>query len=242
MNGTSKNSFSFSRFFYKSFKYLHLHNESPLNICIFLKNSFFKVFVINFFFLMSFFSLFGENLDTFSYSNISSVGLVTANKDSWYLEENDILGRPIKGTWWSLGKIVKTSEWVYDGKLERAIRRIDIENGEKTVIEYDSSSNILSEARYTTKGDRVFFQEFKKENGKLISEYLFFKEGEFFTVYSYNADTIREKRTEKNGVLISLCEYEDEDTWIEKIYKNGKVILSTSWKDGVKLGKTEATK
>ena len=58
------------------------------------------------------------------FASVSDGGIILAAAESWYLEEFDARERPIAGTLWNKGEIVKRTTWVYADPDQQAAKKI----------------------------------------------------------------------------------------------------------------------
>lgn len=171
------------------------------------------------------------------YSRISSSGMVVANEKSWYLEENDVQGRPLRATEWVSGVLTTKTFWEYDGSDPRPLRRTDKTDSSRLVVGFDSSGNISSEIQYDLNDKQVWSRVTERdENGNIVSVTVLSgtTTAKIVNVYS-ETGTLLEQRSEKNGELVSISRYSSEDDWTETVYKKGVAVFTAIYADGKRV-------
>ena len=170
------------------------------------------------------------------YTHSDTNGLIIASGKRWYLEEYDHLGRPITGTMWENGTITAHTSWIYTGDSQQAEKKIYTEADESTETDYDSSGNCLSEVVTDNSGVQIRSTRNTYNERDLLLETVT-EAGETMNriVYTYtDADEVSKKEIYRNDMLMSVCEYTDEDNWTETVYKDGRIILVAIYEDGVR--------
>lgn len=171
-----------------------------------------------------------------SYARIGSDGMTVVDSGSWYLEEYDSLGRPIRATQWTDAEISSVTTWLYDGDSPRCITR---------VMTYESGS---IETGFDAMGNEIYVEE-KDAAGTLVSatarewdtarnELLrtTMAGGSTETLrWVYGEDgTLTERKFEKNGVVVLRAVYASDEDWTETLYRNGSPVLVQRYVNGVR--------
>ncbi len=154
--------------------------------------------------------------------------------ESWYLEERDSLGRPVRATEWRKGEISLLTSWVYEGENQKPSLMLSTDSRGSTESRYDGaglevnrvvqdpSGKILTEIRreWDSQG-RETLRETREKGNETLERWVYDDEGE-----------LRERVVERDGQKVFSVIYETDGLWSENIYRNGILILSERYVNG----------
>ncbi|ULQ59934.1 hypothetical protein K7I13_00885 [Brucepastera parasyntrophica] len=170
------------------------------------------------------------------FSRIGSDGVVIAQEKVWYLEEFDSLGRPIAGTYWENGSIVRHISWEYEGEDQQAETKTEKTNAGEIKTAYDFSGKTLFVIETNTKGDIIKKTSYEYAGNHLPAKTVVEDENETITTLTkYNDDdSVSEKWIYRNDELVISYFYKNEDDWTETIYLNNAPILIVEYENGIR--------
>ena len=178
------------------------------------------------------------------YARSEGSGIVIAGTQSWYLEEFDALERPATGTTWTSGRVSKKVSWLYYGDTQLLKTRVEPNETESTVTEYDRAGHVLSAV--TSDPDGLVLSSVENtytDDGKPNSTIEKAGNAQKRTTYIYADDgALLEKRGYTDGVLNIVYRWKDEDHWTETVYSKGRAVLVATYVDGERQRDTNAIK
>lgn len=175
------------------------------------------------------------------YSRISDAGMIVADAESWYLEENDLRGRPVRATRWKSGKVDTSTVWEYDGDGSHPKRKTETSANAINIFEYDASGNVLQEITYDSKGTQIRSLRIERDGkGRIVTETVVEAQGSSRIAFQYSdSGMILEKRIEKDEEIVSISSYTDEDSWTETVYKKGEAVFTAVYIHGARVKRSE---
>ncbi|HAK44555.1 MAG TPA: hypothetical protein DCO79_01355 [Spirochaeta sp.] len=122
-----------------------------------------------------------------------------------------------------------------DGRQVELIRNID--DGTSVTLTYDAENRLLDSLSRDSEGRILVESEWQYKSGRLIS-YKIRKELslELFIFEWSGEGTLVKETYYKNGNIIQLTEYQDEDDFTELLYRNGTAVLKIIYADGERIG------
>lgn len=173
-----------------------------------------------------------------SYSRIGNDGLTVAEADSWYLEEYDPRGRPVRATQWVSGEIASVTSWLYEGDSARCESVVTTDAEGSVETRFDGAGNDIYTEVKDASGATVSFtaREWDEDRRELLRRTVKGDKSET-QVWTYREDgTLSSRRLEKNGTVVLEAVYESADDWVETVYRNGAPVLVQRFLRGVREG------
>lgn len=178
------------------------------------------------------------------FASVSDGGIILAAAESWYLEEFDAKERPIAGTLWIKGEIVKRTTWVYAGSAQQADKKIITGLTGSTETGFDAHGNEILVIQTGAKG--IILSTLTKQYNsinQLTESELTTGTKIVKTELEYTAgDRLKEKRVYTNGQKTIIYAYASEDNWTETIYSNEVPVLVVTYENGARKKDTNEKK
>ncbi len=171
------------------------------------------------------------------YTSATEGSLSISTEDIWYLEEGDVLSRPVSGTLWKKGIIAERTSWLYEFDAQSPAIKIVTGDKSTTKTTYDTSSNITSVTVTDSTGAIISKLVHTFNAGNLVVESVL-TEGSRTTriLYEYDGDNkLREKKRYENGELAVVYRYESDDNWTETVYSKAVPVLTVTYQKGVRV-------
>lgn len=184
--------------------------------------------------------LFAEDKAVFTSASENSISISTA--EVWYLEECDVLSRPVSGTLWKKGAITERTSWIYESDSQNpAIKIVTNESG-STETAYDSTGNVTGITVTDSAGAPVSKLENSFNADNLLVESVLVESlpaGATKTtkiLQEYDADKkLSEKKRFENGELAVAYAYESDDNWTETVYSKSVPVLVVRYENGMRM-------
>ncbi|MFP4563985.1 MAG: hypothetical protein ACLFRY_11830 [Spirochaetia bacterium] len=120
--------------------------------------------------------------------------------------------------------------------LPLSSREVDFEAETVTVTHYDEG-RIVRELTETMEGTRIEEITYSYgPGGNLAEKYRKAREIRESWEYSYDGDELARSAYRRRGEIVRVTEYQNEDDYVETVYRNGQPLIEIEYEDGKKVG------